>query len=440
MVARRLEPSASNSPVTLHVDGKAIRARANEPVAAALVADDRLLFGRSVKYHRPRGPVCFAGACDGCLMRVDGVPNVMTCQLSARDGMVIETQNVLGSAQTDLLSATDWFFPGGLDHHHMFTQFRAVNQVMQKVARRIAGIGRLPGKGLERTSLRELESDVFVVGAGPAGLAAARECASRGLRTWVADTEIEPGGHLCYLPGSVDAGEVGSGDPRAIASRMAKAATDAGAELLLGHRVVGVYTDPPEPLVAVASETGVTRVRCKALLIATGAQESGVALPGADLPAVFGTRGFARLLQFGVLPGRAVVVAGNGDWSTRLVEVLGQFGATVDGPHPMHSIVAFSGRQRVRSVEVKEADGKTRRVRCDVAAVESPVTGVFQLGGQAGARVVFDHGAFVLEASMEGRTAVPWVFAAGECTGTSALTESIGHGREAGRTILGQRP
>ena len=39
----------------------------------------------------------------------------------------------------DLLAAADWFFPGGMNHHEMFTWNEAVNKVMQKVARRIAG-------------------------------------------------------------------------------------------------------------------------------------------------------------------------------------------------------------------------------------------------------------------------------------------------------------
>ena len=125
-------------------DARRLTASPNEPVAIALYAAGHLVLGRSVKYHRPRGAACFEGRCDGCLMRVDGVQSTMTCRTGAREGMVIEAQNVLGSARRDLLAAADWFFPHGMNHHEMFTWNEQVNRVMQKVARRIAGVGTLP--------------------------------------------------------------------------------------------------------------------------------------------------------------------------------------------------------------------------------------------------------------------------------------------------------
>src|SRR6478736_1302527 len=133
MPARRL--SSSDALVTLTVDGADVPARAGEPIAVALWAARRLVLGRSVKYHRARGAACFSGRCDGCLMRVDGAPSVRTCRTPAAHGTVVETQNVLGSANLDLLSAADVVFAGGLNHHEMFTWSKPVNRVMQEVAR-----------------------------------------------------------------------------------------------------------------------------------------------------------------------------------------------------------------------------------------------------------------------------------------------------------------
>src|ERR1044071_788857 len=105
----RLSPV--RDPVTLTFDGKSIVAERGEPLAVALLASGESVVARSPKLHRPRGPSCLRGDCDGCIARVDGVPNVMTCMRAARGGEHIETQNVVGSRESDLLRVTDWFFP-----------------------------------------------------------------------------------------------------------------------------------------------------------------------------------------------------------------------------------------------------------------------------------------------------------------------------------------
>src|SRR5688572_16807172 len=96
---RRLRPV--RSPVEISHDGDTIVAERGEPLAAALLAAGRVSLARSPKLHRPRGPFCLRGGCDGCLARVDGVPNVMTCLTPARGGERIETQNVLGTRGID---------------------------------------------------------------------------------------------------------------------------------------------------------------------------------------------------------------------------------------------------------------------------------------------------------------------------------------------------
>src|SRR5579859_1757832 len=112
---RRLRPL--RDPVTIELDGDAIEAERGEPIAVALLAADKIALARSPKFHRPRGPSCLRAACDGCLARVDDVPNVMTCMVAAEQGSVVRTQNTLGSREVDLLRMTDWFFPRGMNHH-----------------------------------------------------------------------------------------------------------------------------------------------------------------------------------------------------------------------------------------------------------------------------------------------------------------------------------
>src|SRR5579863_110690 len=107
-------------PVRVWLDGEATAAERGEPLAVALLAAGHLAIARSPKFHRPRGPACLRAGCDGCLARVDDEPNVMTCRVPAADGMRIETQNVVGSREHDLLRMSDWFFPDGMNHHELF--------------------------------------------------------------------------------------------------------------------------------------------------------------------------------------------------------------------------------------------------------------------------------------------------------------------------------
>ena len=61
---KRARPLAD--PVTVYLDGAPIEAERGEPLAVSLLASDRTTLARSAKLHRPRGPSCLRGGCDGC--------------------------------------------------------------------------------------------------------------------------------------------------------------------------------------------------------------------------------------------------------------------------------------------------------------------------------------------------------------------------------------
>src|SRR5262245_52267228 len=158
-------------PVTILFDDEPIPARRGEPVAHALVAAGKLAIARSPKFHRPRGPSCLRGACDGCLARVGETPNVMTCLVAAEDGLEVRSQNTLGSREVDFLRMTDWFFPDGMNHHELFAGVPGVQSIMQVFARRVAGLGRLPKVAEPPRRARRRSLDVAIIGGGPAGMA-----------------------------------------------------------------------------------------------------------------------------------------------------------------------------------------------------------------------------------------------------------------------------
>lgn len=434
----------------IRVDGDSLEAVPGEPLAIAIAAAGRLVLGRSVKYHRPRGAFCHAGRCDGCLMRVDGVSSVMTCTVPAREGMVVETQNVVGSAKVDLLAATDWFFPRGMDHHHMFTWSKPVNQMMQKVARRIAGIGRLPDEAQEPVPYVERDVDVLVVGGGPAGLATAAECAGGGVSVLLVEETGRLGGHLALLPGNGEV-ELARGhelEAHAAIDRLVAQAREAGAELATARSAVGVYdpqnslrgsgddvVEPERHTVLVIGRGGPELVFPRRMIVAAGAHEGPPDVPGNDIPGVIGIRAAAHMLRHGVVPGERVALVGGGHWVSRLAKALEEHQVEVVGPFRARELSAVHGRTQVKSIEVAR-DGGSEDHPCDAVAWAGPCTGAYELASQAGAAVAFDGSAFHVEADRRsGATAAPWLRCVGQCTGQAPLPERLAQARRAGRAI-----
>ena len=89
-----LGPLPPASRVTIYFEGRAIEARAGEPVAAALLADGIKALRITRRRHEPRGIFCALGRCTDCVMVVDGVPNTRTCVTLVRHGMQVRRQGV----------------------------------------------------------------------------------------------------------------------------------------------------------------------------------------------------------------------------------------------------------------------------------------------------------------------------------------------------------
>lgn len=82
--------------VTISFEGKPLRARAGEPIMAALAAAGVSVF-RYTKKGSPRRMFCGIGRCTDCVMTVDGVPGVRTCVTEVREGMKVERQHGTGA-------------------------------------------------------------------------------------------------------------------------------------------------------------------------------------------------------------------------------------------------------------------------------------------------------------------------------------------------------
>ena len=87
----------SAAAITFTFDGTKIIAYEGETIAAALHAAGIRTLSHSTEKQRPRGLYCAIGNCSSCFMIVDGQPNVKTCIVPVKNGMVVETQKDKGA-------------------------------------------------------------------------------------------------------------------------------------------------------------------------------------------------------------------------------------------------------------------------------------------------------------------------------------------------------
>ncbi len=88
-MALRIESAVRRgAAVSISVDGIAVPAYAGEMLAGALFAAGVRRLRASPGQGAPRGMFCLMGACQECLVRVDGEP-ALACQETVRDGMSV---------------------------------------------------------------------------------------------------------------------------------------------------------------------------------------------------------------------------------------------------------------------------------------------------------------------------------------------------------------
>ncbi len=412
----RLDDQATD--ISIELDGQTVPAKSGEPVACSLVAAGEPLFARSVKYHRPRGPYCFAAACSSCLMRVDGVPNVFTCRTPAREGLRLERQNAFPSARLDVFAATDWVFPSGMNHHELLAGVPVAQDVMAVVARKLAGLGKVPdAPGPERAPAAIEHVDLAVVGGGVSGLAASQALFERGVEHVVLEREAFSGGRAAYGVPEAHAVELPLPSPR----------------VRFGHNVMGLFEDGQGRFLAVLASERLLQLYVKRLIVAVGSHPSLPAFANNDLPGIYAGRAVSRMIRrHRVLPGKRIAVVGEPGESARLAGLIESCGGepVAVGTEP----IAAHGLNAVSSIAVKRQGGE-EKVACDAVAVCTSGSPAFELARQGGARVVFDGSRFVVEADAEGRTAHAGVFVAGEQVGPCSVAESHERGRKVGLAL-----
>jgi len=380
-------------PVTVYLDGSPFPAERGEPLAVSLLAAGKTILSRSPKLHRPRSASCLRGGCEGCLMRVEGTPNVMTCLKPASGEERIESQNVVGSRKADLLRVNDWLFPHGFDHHHFMTDVPALGPIVQSFARKISGLGLLPTDVQDKQPARILDADVVVVGGGLAGLVVTRQLEAQKKRVVLIEDGLELGGSLRLL----------SDGAKRVSSLRPKKAT-----VFVHATAAGVYQGE----LVVATSEGAVVIRAPHKVFATGAHDGVLAFHGNDLPGVFSARALCLLQTHGVEPDEPFVVIGEGFWADELGRRFGDRVTRI----AENVVQAVRGSSTVKSVTV--LDGKRKRsIDAQVVGVSASGAPAFELAAQAGASVRFESNrGYAIECDEHGR-AGDHLWAVGECSG-----------------------
>ncbi|MGO1653930.1 MAG: 2Fe-2S iron-sulfur cluster-binding protein [Brevibacterium yomogidense] len=315
MTARRVGPDRSpghgidrSAPITLTVDGRPVSAFAGDTVASAHIASGRAACGASLYLSRPRGIVA------------------------------------AGVEEPNALLAVDSRAPGGPSESMLpATTVEAVDGLS---VRWLQGMGVLDPRGDDAYYDRKyVHTDVLVVGAGPAGIAAARESAKTGARTVLLDDQSMPGGSLLSGRGSpagrdesIDGGDAAEW-ARATLKRLA-----AQPDFTYMRRTTAIGSYDANYIVAVERRAndvdspaapGVPRervwhIRAKRVVLATGAHERPLVFADNDRPGVM-LAGAVRtyLNRYAVAAGQSIVLATTNDSVYELLENLHSAGIAV---------------------------------------------------------------------------------------------------------------
>ena len=447
--------------LTFSFNGRSFHGYGGDTLASALLANGQRLVGRSFKYHRPRGIVTAGAEEPSALVTLlrDGEPdpNTRATVVELRDGLEAHSQNHRGPLGFDLMAVTDFLPPvlGAGFYYKTFMWPAAFwEKVYEPLIRSSAGLGRLSGNpDPDRAERGFLHCDLLVIGAGPAGLAAALAAGRAGARVILADEDFLPGGRLNAETHEID------GMPGAAWARQAAGELSAldNVRVLTRTTVFGAFD---HGVYGALERTGdgaqatdktprhlLWRIYSRQALLCAGATERPIAFHNNDRPGVMlagAVRAYVN--RWGVAPGRRVAVFTNNDDGWRTATDLAakgvQVAAIVDarsetGQSPPPDVPAVQGaavtstrgRRGVRAVQLSDGEW----LQADCVAVSGGWTANLHLSCHHGSRPGWDADRITF---LPGRDLPPGMRVAGAANGAMTLAEVLRQGHAAANAAL----
>jgi sarcosine oxidase subunit alpha len=435
-------------PLAFSFNGRDYRGYTGDTLASALLANGVHFVGRSFKYHRPRG-IMSAGPeeCNALVQvgedpRTD--PNTKATQLELVEGLRSMPQNCWPSLDVDIGAANSLiarFIPSGF-YYKTFMWPASFWMRYEHFIRHSAGLGKSPtARDPDSYDKSYAHCDVLVVGAGPAGLAAALAAGRAGARVILAEADFEAGGSLLGQSGETinerpaldwvaeTLDELRQMPEVRVMTRTVCYGYHDHNFLTLMENVSDHLTEKPDA----GPRHRLWKLRAGQVVLATGAIERPLVFPDNDRPGIM-TANAARsyVNRFAVRPGSRAVIFTNNDsaYAAALdLEAAGvEIGAVVDlredpsGPFteraeergisvlPSRSVVATKGGKRISAVQVGDIDvtgtrivGAPQEIACDLLLTSGGWNPTVHLFTQAGGKLSWDeaHACYVPGEAMQ---------------------------------------
>jgi sarcosine oxidase subunit alpha len=418
------------APVEFTFNGKRLKGFQGDTLAAGLLANDQLMVGRSFKYHRPRGIVASGPEEPNALVNLGTgarlEPNQRTTTTELFDGLDSTSQNHWPSLEFDVGVVNNYvarFLPAGFYYKTFIHPRPFWKHVFEPIIRRSAGLGKAPTTGdADRYEYAYAFCDVLVVGAGVAGLLAAKAAADAGSRVILLEQAPTLGGRA-----PVDETEVQGQPVEAWLSAMESdlAARD---NVTIRTRTCGFGVYDHGYVLAderVADHTPgdgrpkhrLWRIRTGKIVTATGAIERPLSFAGNDIPGVMlasAVRDY--VVNYAVSPGDRTVVVTNNDSAYQTALALKAAGLDVpaildareaaDGQLPQaaraagirvltgKAIASVKGGKRVTGVTVCAQAGEgavQEEIACEAVAMSGGWSPVVHLWSHCGGKLNWDE-------------------------------------------------
>ncbi|HYC25463.1 MAG TPA: sarcosine oxidase subunit alpha family protein [Roseiarcus sp.] len=464
-------------PIEFSFDRRRHEGLAGDTLASALLANGVHLVGRSFKYHRPRGIVTSGSEEPNALVGVGAsesrfTPNLRATQTELYEGLQAASQNNWPSLKRDFLAVNGLLaplFPAGFYYKTFMRPAAFWKSLYEPLIRRAAGLGRAPrARDADHYANLYAHCDIAVVGAGPAGLAAALAGARAGARVIVFDEQSEMGGSLlAETKAKID----GAGAAEWLAATLLELGRAPNVTLAPRTQIFGYYaqnflagleriTDrlkDPDPRLP---RERLWQVRARNVVLAVGAHERPLVFADNDRPGIMLAEAARTYLQrYGVKPGERVLVAAAHDSAYRAALDLAEAGVAIVMIADLRdqesewvekarqaglrvelktSLVGTRGKYRVAEAFIAKLgdDGAHARrevVACDAIAMSGGWTPNVSLFSQSRGKLAYDGGpqAFLPGVSAQRERS------AGACRGVFGLEGVLKDGAEAGAAAAG---
>jgi sarcosine oxidase subunit alpha len=453
--------------MSFEFDGKRYQGYGGDTLASALLANGVRVFGRSFKYHRPRGPLSAGQEEPNALVELrNGArhePNVKATTVELYDGLKATSQNRWPSLDFDMMALNGVLkpiFAAGFYYKTFMWPASFWEKIYEPIIRRAAGLGRAglleDPDSYERVSAH---CDVLVIGGGPAGLMAARAAGGSGAKVIVCEDDRRLGGRLLGERQSLDgkaalqwvdgvAGELTAmPNVRILTRTSVVAAFDGGVYAALER----VADHLPEPAPFMPRQR-LWRIAARRTILATGATERPLAFPNNDRPGIMLAGALRTYLnRFGVAAGRniAIYTATEDGWSTArdlikaglapvaVIDARGKvpagFSDVVDATKVLLGgrIVMTAGSKGVDGITVKTATG-ARDFAVDAVAMSGGFNPAIQLASHFRGRPIWSDAIHSFLAD----DAIAGLQPAGAAAGIYGLGDVLKSGADAGLAAL----